>query len=55
MIMEHYGDVLYKLGRKEESLQYWKKAAGLGKGSEWLGKRYRMVFYMNDPCIATAP
>jgi tetratricopeptide (TPR) repeat protein len=29
VIMEHYGDILYKLGKKEEALQIWKEAAKL--------------------------
>lgn len=26
VILEHYGDILFKLGNKEEALSYWKKA-----------------------------
>lgn len=29
-VYEHYGDVLYKLDNKEEALEYWKKAKGVG-------------------------
>jgi tetratricopeptide (TPR) repeat protein len=25
-VIEHYGDVLYKLGQKEQALYYWEKA-----------------------------
>ncbi|NNF01223.1 MAG: tetratricopeptide repeat protein [Bacteroidia bacterium] len=39
VIFEHYGDILYKLDRKEEALQNWKEAARLGKGSELLEKK----------------
>ena len=28
-ISEHYGDVLYKLDRKEEALKYWQEAKRL--------------------------
>jgi tetratricopeptide (TPR) repeat protein len=31
-IIEHYGDVLYKLGKKEEAVEQWKKAKSLGAG-----------------------
>jgi len=31
-VLEHYGDVLWKLGKKDEALQYWKKAKSTGGG-----------------------
>ena len=38
-IAEHYGDVLYKLGRKEEALKFWIDAKEAGAGSEFLNKK----------------
>jgi tetratricopeptide (TPR) repeat protein len=38
-ISEHYGDVLYKLDRKEEALKYWQEAKSAGGGSELLDKK----------------
>ena len=38
-IDEHYGDVLYKLDRKEEALKYWIDAKNAGGGSEFLDKK----------------
>lgn len=38
-IAEHYGDVLYKLDRKEEALKYWMDAKEAGAGSEFLNKK----------------
>lgn len=38
-ISEHYGDVLYKLDRKEEALQYWKDAKASGGASELIDKK----------------
>lgn len=38
-IAEHYGDVLYKLDRKEEALKYWMDAKEAGAGSEFLDKK----------------
>jgi len=35
-INEHYGDILFKLGKADEALYYWKKAAELGKSNEAL-------------------
>jgi tetratricopeptide (TPR) repeat protein len=31
-VLEHYGDVLWKLNRKDEALQYWEKAKNAGGG-----------------------
>jgi tetratricopeptide (TPR) repeat protein len=31
VVLEHYGDTLYRLGQKEEALEYWKKAAEIGE------------------------
>ena len=32
-VLEHYGDALFKLGKKEKALEYWKKAALKGDAS----------------------
>jgi tetratricopeptide (TPR) repeat protein len=40
-IVEHYGDVLYQLGEKEQALVQWKKALNLGDTSEFLEKKIR--------------
>jgi tetratricopeptide (TPR) repeat protein len=39
VIVEHYGDVLFRLGEKETALQYWNKAKQLGTGSEFLERK----------------
>ncbi|GAO31296.1 hypothetical protein JCM15548_13645 [Geofilum rubicundum JCM 15548] len=26
VVLEHYGDILYKVGNQAEALKYWKKA-----------------------------
>ena len=38
-ILEHYGDVLYKLDRKDEALNYWIDAKKAGLNSESLDKK----------------
>ncbi len=38
-ILEHYGDVLYRLGEPAKALQFWESAKKLGKGSEFLDKK----------------
>ncbi|HWY37394.1 MAG TPA: tetratricopeptide repeat protein, partial [Bacteroidia bacterium] len=38
-IVEHYGDVLYKLNDPDKALENWKKSKELGNGSERLKKK----------------
>ena len=38
-IIEHYGDVLYKLGQTEQAVEQWKKAKALGEASELIDKK----------------
>jgi predicted negative regulator of RcsB-dependent stress response len=37
--MEHYGDILYKLGDAVQALEYWEKAKAKGPGSAILDKK----------------
>ena len=39
VIIEHYGDVLYKTNEKEEALKQWKRAKKLGGASEFIDKK----------------
>ncbi|MBI4647800.1 MAG: tetratricopeptide repeat protein [Bacteroidia bacterium] len=36
VLVEHYGDILFKAGEKDKALEQWKFAKELGKGSEFL-------------------
>jgi tetratricopeptide (TPR) repeat protein len=38
-IVEHYGDVLFKLGQTEKALEQWKKAKKMGETSQLLDKK----------------
>ena len=38
-ILEHCGDIIYKLGQTEEALKYWQKAKSTGDYSELLDKK----------------
>ncbi|MCC7303707.1 MAG: tetratricopeptide repeat protein [Bacteroidia bacterium] len=38
-ILEHYGDVLFRLGDKEKALHFWESAKKAGKGSDLLEKK----------------
>ncbi len=41
VILEHYGDVLFKLADLNKAVDYWKKAKASGEGSEFLDKKIR--------------
>jgi tetratricopeptide (TPR) repeat protein len=38
-ILEHYGDVLFQLGKKEDALMYWQKAKKIGSDSKFLNQK----------------
>jgi tetratricopeptide (TPR) repeat protein len=39
VILEHYGDILFRLSQKEEALKYWLRAKAKGGSSEFLEKK----------------
>ncbi len=39
LILEHYGDVMFKLGKQDEALKYWKKSNEVGGNSDALLKK----------------
>ena len=41
VVVEHYGDILYKLGEIKESIIQWKSAKTLGDGSKLLDKKIK--------------
>ncbi len=41
VVVEHYGDILYRLGKHKEALAQWKKAAGLKDHSNLLKKKIK--------------
>ena len=38
-ILEHYGDILYRLGKKKEAVIQWENAKKIGEGSKFLKKK----------------
>jgi tetratricopeptide (TPR) repeat protein len=44
-IIEHYGDILYQLGKKEEAVSNWKKAKELGTDSGSIDKKIALEKY----------
>lgn len=45
-IIEHYGDALYKLGKKDEAMQMWKKAQQVGEASERIDEKVQKGIYI---------
>ena len=41
VVLEHYGDILYRLNRKNEAVEKWEQAKVIGEGSELLEKKIR--------------
>jgi tetratricopeptide (TPR) repeat protein len=41
VVLEHYGDILYKLGKKDEAFDYWNKAKEQQDYSEFLDKKIK--------------
>jgi len=39
VVVEHYGDILYKLGEVKLAVEQWKRAKDLGEGSNELSKK----------------
>jgi len=39
VLMEHFGDVLYRLGKAEEAVAWWKKAQESPEGSNSLAQK----------------
>lgn len=47
-IIEHYGDILYKTGEKENALEQWKKAKELKSESATLDKKIEQRTYIEE-------
>ncbi len=47
VIVEHYGDILYMLGNKDNAIEQWKKAKEVGDGSEFLDEKIKQQRYLD--------
>lgn len=47
-LLEHYGDILYKTGKVEEAVKYWKKAKESGSESETLDRKIEEQKYIEE-------
>ena len=45
-ILEHYGDILYELGKKDDAVDYWKKAKELGTDSGTIDRKINEQKYV---------
>ena len=54
VIIEHYGDVLYKLGNLKEARKQWIRALDVGSGGEFFIKKQLKGFSMNKFVIIAA-
>ncbi len=48
VLIEHYGDILYKLGEKERAIKKWKEALELGDGSAVLEQKVKELRYIEE-------
>ena len=49
VLVDHYGDILYKSGDKEGALKQWMRAKEMGKESEILNRKIEEKTYFEDP------
>lgn len=47
VIVEHYGDILFMLGQKDEAILQWKKALETGEGSKFLSEKIKQQRYLD--------
>jgi tetratricopeptide (TPR) repeat protein len=47
-ILEHYGDILFKLGKKDDAVEYWKKAKALGTDSGTIDRKIAEQKYIEQ-------
>lgn len=47
-VIEHYGDILYKIGETEEAIKWWKKALIQGSESKTLRKKIETKTYIPE-------
>lgn len=48
VLLEHYGDILYKAGKKEQALENWKKAKEIGSDSLTLDQKIKEQKYIEE-------
>ncbi|HLN73928.1 MAG: tetratricopeptide repeat protein [Methylococcaceae bacterium] len=47
VIVEHYGDILYMLGNKDQAMEQWKKAQATGDTSEFINEKIKQGRYLD--------
>ena len=49
VLVDHYGDILYKMGDREGALSQWVRAKEMGKESDTLNRKIEEQTYFEDP------
>jgi tetratricopeptide (TPR) repeat protein len=47
VIIEHYGDILFMLGQKDQAIEQWKNAAKTTEGSKYLAEKIKQERYID--------
>jgi tetratricopeptide (TPR) repeat protein len=47
-LLEHYGDILIKLGDKDKATEYWRKAKEAGSDSKTLDSKIAQLKYIEE-------
>ena len=47
VIVEHYGDILFMLGNKDQAMEQWKKALATGDTSEFINEKIKQGRYLD--------
>ncbi len=47
VIVEHYGDILFMLGQKEQAMEQWKKAKELGEATKFIDEKIKQERYLD--------
>lgn len=48
VVVEHYGDILFKMDKIEEAIEYWKKSLEMGNKSEILKQKIETKTYISE-------
>ena len=47
VIVEHYGDILFMLGEKDQALEQWKKAEKIGETTKFISEKIKQQRYLD--------
>ena len=47
-IVEHYGDILFMLGQKDQAVEQWEKAFKIGDASKMINEKIKQKRYIEN-------